>query len=156
MAEEETHANVKYERKDIRLRWVVGLFSLLGVFVICMLFAMLKFYWYEEEAEKKIKGPTEALAPALPPEPRLEQIDKLAGVEASNVDARLAAQEEMLNSYGPTGEKGFVHVPIQRAIEAVADKLPVREQPPGEAAKGRGPVAGGDSNSGRMIRGEGK
>jgi hypothetical protein len=152
---EETHANVKYERKDIRLGWIVGLFLLLGGFVLCMLFVMLKFYWYQEDLEKKIKGSTEALAPALPPEPRLEQIDTLAGVEASNVDARLAAQEEKLNSYGPTDEKGFVHIPIQRAIETVADKLPARKPPPNGVASNR-PVTGGAANSGRMIRGEGR
>ena len=32
MAEERIHADVRYEPKDIRLRWVVGLFSLLAVF----------------------------------------------------------------------------------------------------------------------------
>jgi hypothetical protein len=150
MAEEKTHANVRYERKDIRLRWIVAMFVFLGGFVVCMAFVMLKFYWYQEQLEKEAKGSIEALAPVLPPEPRLEQVDKLAGVEAANVDARLAAQEEMLNSSGPTGEKGFVHIPIERAIEAVAGKLPTRKQPPGEAASGRGP------NSGRMIRGEGR
>ncbi len=154
MAEEKTHENVKYERKDITLRWVLALLLPLAGFVICMLFVMLKLYWWEEEAERKVKGSTEALAPALPPEPRLEQIDNLAGVEASNVDARLAAQEEQLNSYGPSDEKGFVHVPIQRAIEAVAGKLPTRKPPPGEAAGRRGPLTGGAANSGRMIRGE--
>ena len=156
MADEKTHGNVKYEPKDIHLRWIVAMFVFLASFVVCMAFVMLKFYWYEEEAEKKIKGSTEALAPALPPEPRLEQINKLAGAEAANIDTRLAAQEEMLNSSGPTDEKGFVHVPIQRAIEAVAGKLPTRKQPPGEAADNRTPVSGGAANSGRMIRGEGR
>jgi hypothetical protein len=151
MADEKTHDDVKYEPKDIQLRWIVAMFAFLAVFVVGMSFAMLKFYWYQEEAERKIKGSTEALAPALPPGPRLEQIDQLAGVEAANVDARLAAQEQKLNSSGPTDEKGFVHVPIQKAIEAVADKLPVRKQPPGKA----GTRYGGAANSGRMIRGEG-
>jgi hypothetical protein len=156
MADEKTHADANYEPKDIQLRWIVAMFSFLAVFVVGMSFVMLKFYWYQEEAEKKVKGSTEALAPALPPGPRLEQVDKLAGVEAANVNARLAAQEEKLNSYGPTDEKEFVHIPIQKAIEAVAGKLPVRKRPPAEATSDRSPVTGGESNSGRMIRGEGK
>ena len=130
MAEEREHPGVRYEHRDITFRWVLALLLLIAAFLIGMSLLMLKFFWMQEEAERRLKGSTEALAPALPPEPRLEQIDALAGVEAANVNARLAAQEEKLNSYGPTGEKGFVHIPIRQAIEAVADKLPVREPPP--------------------------
>ena len=32
--------------------------------------------------------------------------------------SELAAKEKALNSYGPTAENGFVHIPIQQAIKA--------------------------------------
>jgi hypothetical protein len=149
MSNEETNAGVSYERKDIRLRLVLALLGGAGSLVVLVFFGIWWFYWAEESAQKTAKGSTAALAPLFPAEPRLEQIDKLAGVDSSNVAKRLAAQEELLNSYGPTDEKGFVHIPIQQAIEEVADKLPVRKQPPGKAASN-----GGESNSGRMIRGD--
>ena len=149
MDNEETNVGVSYERRDIRLRLVLALLASAGCLVVLVSFAISWFYWAEESAQKTAKGSTESLAPVLTREPRLEQIDKLAGAEGSHVDQRLAAQERMLNSYGPTAEKGFVHIPIQQAIEAVADKLPVRKQPPGQAANNSG-----ESNSGRMIRGE--
>jgi hypothetical protein len=69
------------------------------------------------------------------------------------VFAKLAAQEKVLNSYGPTAEKGFVHIPIQQAIKATVGKLPVKRQTQGEAAKDRGLIDAGESNSGRMFRG---
>ena len=149
MDNQETNAGVSYERKDVPLRLVLGLLTFAGCFVTLVAVAVYWFYWAEEGSQRAAKGSTAALAPRFPAEPRLEQIDKLAGVEKADVVKRLAALEKTLNSSGPTDEKGFVHIPIQQAIEAVADKLPVRKQPPGKAANNSG-----QSNSGRMIRGE--
>jgi hypothetical protein len=154
MDENKANVGVRYERKDIGLRLVVTLLVAAGCTVVFILLAIWWLFWAEEKRQKAVKGSTEALAPLYPAEPRLEQIDKLAGVEKADIVKRLAAQEKTLNSFGPTGEKGFVHIPIQQAIDAVADKLPVRTQPPGEAANKRGPIGDGQSNSGRTIRGE--
>ena len=55
--------------------------------------------------------------------------------EAANVFAKLAAQEKVLNSYGPTEEKGFVHIPIQQAIKVIAGKLPVRTAAAGDGCQ---------------------
>ena len=74
---------------------------------------------------------------------------------ASNFSKALAEKEKVLNSYGPSEEKGFVHVPIQEAIKATAGKLPVRKQPPG-GANDNGLMDAGQSNSGRMFKGESK
>jgi hypothetical protein len=46
---------------------------------------------------------------ALPAEPRLEQIDRLEGVERPNVYKREEAKEGVLNRYGPTAEQGYIH-----------------------------------------------
>ena len=151
MEEQETDAGPRYERKDIHLRWFLAILVAAVCFVAVETFVIWKFYWAEESAQEAAKGSTKELASPLPPEPRLEQLDRLAGVEGSNIDKRLAAQEKKLNSYGPTAEKGFVHVPIQQAIDAVADTLPVRKQPPSKTANNRGPIAAGQSNSGRAI-----
>ena len=63
-------------------------------------------------------------------EPRLEQIDRLAGVETPNVYEREAAKLQTLNSYGPTAEEGFVHIPIERAMQLMVEQTD---------AAGRGP-----------------
>jgi hypothetical protein len=154
MADEETNVGVSYERKDVRLGVVLALLTVAGGLVIFVFFGVWWFYWGEESVQKKAKGSTEALAPLFPQEPRLEQIDALAGMGSTNVDKRLVEQERLLNSYGPTEDKGFVHIPIQQAIEAVADKLPVRKQPPAEAKNKRGPADAEKSNVGKTNRGE--
>ena len=94
-------------------------------------------------------------ADRLPPEPRLEQIDRMAGAGASKFSKALAEKEKVLNSYGPSEEKGFVRVPIQEAIKATAGKLPVRKQPPG-GVKDNGLMDAGQPNSGRILNGDSK
>ncbi len=73
--------------------------------------------------------------------------------ESAAVNKQLAAKEKALHSYGPTAEKGFVQIPIEQAMKAVAGTLPVaKESSPGRAAK-NGLLEAGQSNSGRMFRG---
>jgi hypothetical protein len=94
------------------------------------------------------------LSTQLPPEPRLEQLDRMAGnTENSDVSKSLAAKEKVLNSFGPTTEKGFVHIPIQQAMKAVAGKLPARKEPQPPTVANQGLLEAGESNSGRMFRG---
>ncbi len=53
-----------------------------------------------------------------------------------------------------TSEKGYVQIPIDRAMELVVPRLKVRQPTAGPGAtKDRGLVDGGESNSGRMLRG---
>jgi hypothetical protein len=152
MDEKKTNVGISYERKDVSMRLVVALLVGAGCVVVLMLFAIWQLFWAEERRQRAAKGSTEALAPLYPAEPRLEQIDKLAGVEKTDVVKRLAAQEKTLNSFGPTAEKGFAHIPIQQAIDAVAGKLPVRKQPEKGTSKRR-PSGDGGANSGREIGG---
>jgi hypothetical protein len=84
----------------------------------------------------------------------LEQIDRLANIEAADVFAMEAAKEKALQRYGPTEEKGFVHIPITRAIEAVAGKLPVTKTPQPHPRETGGLLDWGASNSGRFDREE--
>ena len=69
-------------------------------------------------------------------------------------DKQLAAKEKLLHSYGSTADKGFVQIPIEQAMKAVAGTLPVaKESSQGRAVKGNGLLEAGESNSGRMFRG---
>ena len=151
------HPDVRYERKDIRLGPLLGLIVAAICVLVAVGFGIWYFYWWQAGAEQAIKQSPYPLVTApsgkLPPEPRLEQLNEMERGEAASVFTRLAAQEKALNSYGPTAEKGFVHIPIQQAIKLTAGKLPVKQPAAGQAAKDRGLIDAGESNSGRMLRG---
>jgi hypothetical protein len=88
----------------------------------------------------------------LPSGPRLEPLDRLIGTETRNVDAQSLANEQWLKSYGPTDERGFVHIPIQQAMKLIVRKLPVRSQPAlRESHKDEGLLDAGEPNSGRVF-----
>ena len=121
-------------------------------------FVIWRFYWWQESVQEAAKQSPYPLAPARPRNCRPSRgWSRSTGWPAWRVPTstkRLAAQEKALNSYGPTAEKGFVHIPIQQAIKAVAGKLPVRKQPPGQSRRNdSGLMDSGESNSGRMFRG---
>lgn len=158
MDKKETNPGVRYERKDIRPSRLLAAMVLAACVMITLSYGMWQFFWWQADAEQQAKRrpypPAATPSPRLPPEPRLEQLDRLAGVEMTDVNHRLAVQEKSLNSYGPTEEKGFVHIPIHEAIKATAGKLPVRKSLPGPAANDNGLINSGESNSGRMFRGD--
>lgn len=151
------HPRVRHEPRDVRFRWV------LVVVIVAVCVATVHYYlvWRylqsqiaAQNVEKRSPFP---LAPTpstkLPPEPRLEQLNRMSGVASSNVYDRLAAAEKVLHSYGSTEEQGFVHIPIQQAMQRVAGQLPARKEPPAYPPKSQGLVDAGESNSGRMYRG---
>jgi hypothetical protein len=148
------HPSVHHDPRDVRVGCV---FAVMG-FAIC--FAALHYFavwrYYDLQRDKQSPSPY-PLQPhpsrALPPAPRLEPLDRMAEFEASNVFVRRAARERRLHGYGPTREEGYVHIPIEQAMQQLAGELPVREEPPPAPIKSHGLVTGGESNSGRMFRG---
>ena len=116
------------------------------------------FYHRYRDYETSIKespfplqqGPSDG----LPAEPRLEQVNRMAEIEKGNVYLMEETKERILHSYGSTPEANFVHIPIKRAMDLLANKLPARAEPAGDAKKENGLVDSGESNSGRMFRGE--
>jgi hypothetical protein len=157
MGEKESNAGVRYERTDIRLGCLLAVI-VAGVCIMASVgYCVWRFYWWQagmqESAKKSLYGTILPSSTKLPPEPRLEQIDRMASIESSNVAKRQAAQEKILNSYGPAEEKGFVHIPIRQAMKIIAGKLPVRKQSPGNGRDENGLIDAGQSNSGRMFRG---
>lgn len=150
------HPSIKFEQRDISFRWV--LIVAIAFFGVGAAMFILVFEFYRADT-KRLASRRESEFPlaehpstALPASPRLEQIDRLAGIPAENVYLRLSAKEDQLELYGETGEKGFVHIPIRRAMESLAGRLPVRKHSP-TGGKDYGLVDFGASNSGRMFRG---
>jgi hypothetical protein len=150
------HPSVRYEPTDVNF---LG-FLLVLVVAAAVLFFVFTIVWrfYKElnNYESQIRRSRFPLAPApamrLPPEPRLEELDRAEGVERPNVYRREEAKEEALRAVGPADEPGFVRVPVERAMKAVAGKLPAEPGARQRAAKSRGLVDGGEPNSGRLFR----
>lgn len=100
------HPNVRYEQRDASFGWILGIgISTLALGVL-ILSVLLWFFYHYRNYQATIKRSPFPLAArpsaALPARPRLEQVDRLAGVESPNVYLREAANEEILRSYGAT------------------------------------------------------
>jgi hypothetical protein len=152
------HPAVQYERSDADFRSItsIGIASLLlGALIIA---ALWWFFLGYRAYQARIKQSPYPLAPrssnALPAEPRLEQLNRIRGIEDANVYERLAEKEDVLNSYGPTPEKGYIHIPIEQAMSLLANKLPFRQEPAAAEKRANGLVDAGEPNSGRVFRGE--
>jgi hypothetical protein len=151
------HPSVRYEPTDASFRWILRI--LLGALVLAAVihYVIFQFFYDYREYQDAIKQSPYPLAPgpstALPREPRLEQLDRLAGIDRPDVFKRELSRDEILTSYGTTPEKDYVRIPIDRAMALLANKLPARAAPPaGEASREDGLVDAGAPNSGRMFR----
>lgn len=155
------HPSVRHERTDASFRavvWALGIGLVLAVVIHLSIWWFFRRYGDYQNAIKRSNFP---LAPTpstqLPPQPRLEQIDRMEDVPGVSVAARQARREAVLDSYGPTTEEGFIRVPIERAMAFLAGKLPTRPVPPsGQGKRGNGLLDSGESNSGRILREEPK
>jgi hypothetical protein len=150
------HPQIRYERRDVNFRWILGLalgamvFAAFVHWIIWVLF--LKYDVYESNIKRSHYPLAATPANGLPAEPRLEQPKRLAKDLDENVYLREAAREAVLASYGQTRDKGYVHIPIDRAMDMLAGKLPSRKQPPRDDRKSSGLLDAGEPNSGRIFR----
>ncbi len=153
------HASVSYEHSDANFRWIIGLILGAMVFAAVVHYVILRFYYDYAGYEANIKRSQYPLATdngRLPREPRLEQVNRLANIEKGNVYLREEVKEEVLHSYGSLpGEEGYVRVPIERAMDFLAEgnRLPARRQAE-RGKKQNGLVDGGQPNSGHLLREE--
>ena len=156
------HPDVRHEPSVLRFRWALWTFVVALAIGAAQLAGVSAFFYERQEHSAKINASEFPLAgqrtSTLPVQPRLEQLDRVAqfssdlpASEQPPVESTKTSAD--LNRLGPAPEAGFVQIPIDRAMELVIGQLKSREQPSGEAAKDRGLVDGGESNSGRMLRG---
>jgi len=175
------HPSVKYEKTDAHFGAIFGIVIGAMIFAAFVHYVILLFFHDVRKHEAEAKESPYPLAtnpePAdsnehnyertsykLPKGPVLEEVDRRAGVEKNNVYKRQENREKLLDSYGPTREDKFVHIPIERAIELMETeryRLKAREVPAEGEQKNRyeeqrrrsgGLVDHGESNSGRLFR----
>lgn len=152
------HPSVHSEKSDASLPAILTIMASAIAFAALIHVVVWVFfmnYGRQLDVARKSQFP---LAPTpsktLPPEPRLEELDRLEGNAVANIYVRQKSKEKVLNSYGKTDEAGYVHVPIDAAMQHLAGKLPVRKEQPPVPHHDLGLVDSGASNSGRLFRKE--
>jgi hypothetical protein len=111
---------VQHERTDVNVHaivWFALIMIGLGVVIHVALWWLFKADMAHEEEIKRSSFPLAAGTRHLPPEPRLEQIDRVEKSKSPNAEQR------------PPREDGYGRIPIERAMSLLAGKLPVRPLP---------------------------
>jgi hypothetical protein len=151
------HPTVHYEPSDANFNWILFILLVALALAALILYLIAVFFFNYAGYEANIKKSNFPLAPspstALPPSPRLEPIDRLEDIQKSKVFERQAGEESTLNTLGPTEDRGYVHISIDRAMQLLEGKLPVRKEPPaGQRRRAGGLLDWGQPNSGRIFR----
>jgi hypothetical protein len=147
--EHEANPAVSHERRDVNVFQIsaFGIGLALGcIVVVFAMWAMFDFLFKREDA-KNASNPAAAMMSErakLPPEPRLQAQPK---VELKDLKAD---EDAILSSYGWIDpNKGIVRIPIDQAIDIVAQKgLPSKPSPTGLDNEGYRMIPE-DSSSGR-------
>ncbi len=145
----DVNPGVSHERRDINVFQVsaFGIGLLLGCIVtVFAMWVMFDFLFHRED-EKNARNPAAAMMnerPQLPPEPRLQR-DPRVDLKDLRGD-----EDAILSSYGWIDpDKGIVRIPIDQAIDIVAQKgLPSKPSPAGLDNEGYRMIPE-DSSSGR-------
>jgi hypothetical protein len=132
--------HVSYERKDVNIVQITGFGIGLLIAFMASVVAMWGLFHYFAGREDKVNPPSPPSMmtekPMMPPEPRLqpEPVSELKKMRDN--------EEILLTTYGwVDSSKGTVHIPIDQAIDIVAQKgLPSKVS-----------TAGGDHDGFRMI-----
>ncbi len=144
------NAQVSWERKDIDIVQIsgfgIGLLVAFMVSVAAMWGLFVYFKVREDNLRPKNVPAMMSQKPMLPPEPRL-QADPVM-----ELDKMHASEEMLLTSYGwVDSAKGTVHIPIDQAINMVAQKgLPVKLSPQGGDHDGFRTIPS-DASGGRTL-----
>jgi hypothetical protein len=152
----------RHEPKDVN---VPGLLIAAGILAVTVAVAFVAAWWlfdYLSARDRERKPSAFPLAAEergrLPPEPRLEEIDRLEGKKADMRPGQLrAAQQRRLETYGWVDETaGIVRIPIDRAMKVLVEQKRLPARP--EEARGQDGEAGATrpsaANSGRPVRRE--
>jgi hypothetical protein len=141
------HSPARHEPKDVNVRGILIAVACLGVLLLATHLASVWSFDHllaREQAGKRSVFPLAAAERGrLPPEPRLEQIDRLRGTNLR------VEEQPRLDSYGWVDEKaGIARIPVERAMKILVEQklLPSR---PGEP---RPPERPSGASSGRTPR----
>lgn len=152
------HPSVRFEHSDASFRSILSIILGSALVIALLYWCVWKFFLETRGELRDLRRSPFPLAQLpsdkLPPEPRLEQLDRLARDMESNVYVRQRLREAILSRYGPTREKDYVHVPVAQAMQYLAKvkKLPARQHKAEGTPRDNGLVDHGESNSGQVLR----
>jgi hypothetical protein len=131
-AEHSSHNGAGHEHREadprLIVETVIGL--TISVVVVCVIVWGI-FVLFQKTSPEEHPSPV-ALAPQLPPGPRVEEHP------AEELKALRVRENDLLNQYGWVDQKaGTVHIPIDKAMDNVVGTLPMRPQQGGANAKPR-------------------
>jgi hypothetical protein len=157
MPEPQPNPNVRREPSDASLKWVLWILAAGILAAVLIHWGTWRLYGRFQERRAAERRPGHALSPGPdqpePREPRLEQVDRMAG-RAPDAVADAAAESDA-SRYGPGDATGYVRVPIERAMDRLLGKAPVRSAPPPDQSRRAGGLLdAGEPNSGRAFRKE--
>jgi hypothetical protein len=122
----------RHEERDVNALAVTKFGIGLALTVIVSMFVLWGLLnYFKNRVAAELPAPSASRAAAdmgkLPPEPRLQDNPR------TDLQAIRAAEEKLLHSYGWVDqEKGIVRIPIERAIDTLAERgLPARPQSEG-------------------------
>jgi hypothetical protein len=119
---------VERERTDVDTRAILRFGAGILVILVATFLVLAGLFGFFSTRESRLgRGPGRGLPPKqLPPEPRLETSPP------ANLAELRAAEEKALTNYGWVDrEKGVARIPIERAMEIIAQRgLPARKQAP--------------------------
>jgi hypothetical protein len=134
----ENHGNdLGFEREDLGARPIFGFLVSLAIFGILTYYVIWGMFHFLDAYNRKHQKPMSPMVKVNPdtrtvtpqmiqqfPEPRLEDDER------TELNSFRYAEEEKLNSYGWVDQNaGTVHIPIERAMELVAQRgLPTTPQ----------------------------
>jgi hypothetical protein len=155
---------VMHEESDINLRAVVLSGVVLGAVVTgfaVMLLGVFHFFFARETNYKRSELPLAAEERGkLPPEPRLEGFPldnpshSVGPWHPGSTEEQVASEEGKLREYGWVDEKaGVVRIPVERAMQLLANKLPARPTADNLHEGDKDLDAPSASSSGRTPRG---
>jgi hypothetical protein len=148
----------RHEQRDVN---IPGLLICAGVLAATVAIAFFAAWWGFDYLSAREKSKSSAFPLAaqergrLPPEPRLEEVDRLEGKMGNIRPMELdAADERMLETYGWVDEKaGVVRIPISRAMKIIVDNnlFPARPDEAGNRKLGGEGPRPSAANSGRAV-----
>ncbi len=140
------------EKTDIRLVSAMIMIAVAGIAIgLAVVGARIWFGRELQQWERRNSASYSLTTDKLPAEPRLEPLESHSPSTRGTFAAAEREKEAMLHRYGRTEEDGYVHIPIEKAMERAAKDLQASQRSNAPERKSRGLVTGGEANSGRVL-----
>ena len=123
-------ASPEQEHSDVSVGGIVKFMIILVVSGVVIHFVLSGMWWFFNKTVAPPGSQSPFVGPRqLPPQPRLQ------ATPVADLQNYLASERQRLESYGSDPDTGAIHIPIDRAIDLLAERgLPSRKQPPEGAA----------------------